>query len=375
MMRIWHNGADVVAALRSAIDAHESGHCPICGAPNGETWPDHEDDCPAHLLVTLMSMPPTSYTTGNAVLGAEVIRAGNPLVTVTLTDHPLAAARDAGPPPMPAREAAERERDEALEGEHYANGVADLAMKHRDAAEQARDAAVAETWEKAADICGGVRFGNAGIDALHALFIQRAAATRSAELEPRWAERHCGPECEICHPKDARDAGPPVGDWLSRVDGLVATLRGHFEAGLPQNAREAVVRFIGTCQDEWMTAPETRRRLEAAQARCEALIASVSHVTGRREGLDADIAAVRLLLDTVAALPAAPPPDLVALVREWQAARLALDCERSAVDGMVDQRFYSRLSSSDAALLAYPLAESPTSRSPTLAEDTDGGGA
>jgi hypothetical protein len=68
----------------------------------------------------------------------------------------LAAARDAGPPPGPealatAREAAERERDEALEGEHYANGVADLAMKHRDAAEQARDAAVAVIleWQEA----------------------------------------------------------------------------------------------------------------------------------------------------------------------------------------------------------------------------------
>lgn len=96
--------------------------------------------------------------------------------------------------------------------------------------------------------------------------------------------------------------------------------------------------------------PAHRQALEAAMDALE----SDATLSQRR-------AAWNGLRDLLAASPAeAPPSDLVALVREYQAAVNALDCERSAVDHMPDNRFFLRVNAAEAELMAYPLWDPST---------------
>jgi hypothetical protein len=65
---------------------------------------------------------------------------------------------------------------EAKEGWHYANGTADLAMKHRDEAEAALSTARHDTWMEAAKVVEGIYFDGGGC---HQHVEKIAAALRS----------------------------------------------------------------------------------------------------------------------------------------------------------------------------------------------------
>jgi metal-responsive CopG/Arc/MetJ family transcriptional regulator len=124
---------------------------PACTCSKHPLWDGYDGDCPIHGWFE-------PVTPDSPLPKSEGLSQGEELADYLdhMTDREIGSSRDREKLSEAAALIASliAERDKLKEEAHYANGVADLAIKHRDEAEAERDK-LKEEWEHAANIIKG----------------------------------------------------------------------------------------------------------------------------------------------------------------------------------------------------------------------------